>query len=133
MSSETKTATNRIMVVDDEPDILDIIQKALRKWDLCTDGFTSPQTALEHFKEHSSLYVLVISDLKMPKMTGFQFIEEVTKVKPEIKVMVMTAYFRDMLQIPNVLEGIVKVDDVLQKPVGLRKVCQQVKAQLNIG
>jgi DNA-binding NtrC family response regulator len=122
----------RIMVVDDDADILHVIQQALRKWDLFSDGFTNPIAALEHFKQHAGLYALVISDLKMPKMTGFQFIEEVTKVKPDVKIMVMTAYFRDMLQIPNVLEGIVKVDSVLQKPVGIHKICEQVRSQLNI-
>ena len=118
------------MVVDDDPDILYIIQRALRKWDLSSDGFTDPAGALDHFRSNYRLYSLVISDMRMPGMSGFQFIEKVTRIKPAVKIVILTAYFRDMLDIPEVLKGIVKVDTVLEKPIGIKKVCEKVRAQL---
>lgn len=120
------------MVVDDNSDILTIIQKALRKWDLISDGFTNPETALEHFRRYANLYSLVISDARMPQMSGFAFLEKITEIKPEVKVMMLTAYFPDMLEIPKVLQGILKVDAILEKPIGIRTICADVKKQLKI-
>ena len=119
------------MVVDDDSDILDIVQKSLKRWDLLSDGFTDPEAALEKFRQNPDLYELVISDFKMTPMSGFEFIEKVSEIKPNIKVLMMTAYFRDMLDIPVVLQGILKVDAILQKPVGIKRVCESVKKQLH--
>jgi DNA-binding NtrC family response regulator len=121
------------MVVDDDADILDVVQRSLRKWDLVSDGFTSPARALEHFRLNSDLYSLVISDLKMREMSGFDFIEQITQIKPDIKVTMMTAFIRDTVDIPEMLRGILKVDSILEKPVGIRKVCLHVRKQLQIG
>ena len=118
------------MVVDDDPDILDIIQKSLKRWDLHSDGFTDPEIALQQFRRNPHAYSLVISDFRMAPMTGFEFIEKVTEIKPEIKVLMLTAYFRDMLDIPVVLRGVLKVDAILEKPIGIKKVCESVRRQL---
>jgi len=120
------------MVVDDDSDVLEVIQKALRKWDMPSDGFTDPGVALGQFQQNPDRYSLVISDLKMPMMHGFEFLERITGIKPDIRVMVMTAYFKDMVEIPMVLRGILGIDAVLQKPSGLRKVCEDVKRQLEL-
>jgi two-component SAPR family response regulator len=54
--------------------------------------FTKPSLALEHFKINYKDYSLVISDIRMPKMNGFEFARSVSRVKPEIKVLLMTAF-----------------------------------------
>jgi DNA-binding NtrC family response regulator len=118
------------MVVDDDPDVLTVIQKALQKWDLISDGFTDPEKALDHFTRNSQMYSLVISDVKMPEMNGFAFLERVTEINPQVKVMMMTAYFSDMLEIPKVLEGILRIDAILEKPSGIKTICKHVQKQL---
>lgn len=130
--SSFQASNGRIMIVDDDSDVLEVIRKALWKWDLTSDSFTDPQMALEQFRNHPDLYSLVITDLKMPGMSGFEFIEQVTKIQPELKVIVMTAYFKDMLDIPKVLEGVVTLDAILEKPTGIKRVCEDVRRQLEL-
>ena len=52
----------------------------------------NPLLALEHFKEDHEDYSLVISDIRMPGLNGFEFAEYINKVKPEIKVILMSAF-----------------------------------------
>jgi DNA-binding NarL/FixJ family response regulator len=51
-----------------------------------------PRGALEHFKINQKDYSLVITDVRMPEMNGFEFARSVSRIKPEIKVLLMTAF-----------------------------------------
>jgi DNA-binding response OmpR family regulator len=69
-----------VKVVDDDYDIAELVKKALQR-----DGFenvftfTDPVLALEHFKVNREDYSLVISDIRMPGLNGFEFAEISTK------------------------------------------------------
>jgi len=118
--------------VDDEPDVVDILQKSLQKWDFAADGFTNPVTALDYFRQNHQNYSLVIVDLKMKQMTGFQLLEKIRELKPEVKVLLITAFVRELLDIPADLKPILNRDAILEKPFGVQKVCERVRQQLNI-
>ena len=72
-----------ILALDDEFDILAIIsqliKQGLKRYGLKVYGFTDPILALEHFKVNARDYFLVISDLRMPGMNGFEFIKKLKK------------------------------------------------------
>ncbi|MDP9462862.1 MAG: response regulator, partial [Thermoproteota archaeon] len=61
-----------ILVVDDELDIVLIFKQALSRQGYTVFGFTDPLLALEHFKVNSADYGLVITDVRMPRMSGFE-------------------------------------------------------------
>ena len=80
---------NRILVVDDEPDLTQVSTLALEYHGFKVDSFNDPQEALEKFEP--GLYDLVILDIKMPKMDGFELYHEIKKKDSNAKVCFLTA------------------------------------------
>src|SRR5581483_8245706 len=104
--------TEWVMIVDDEFDIVSTFKQGLERMGFHVFGFTEPSSALEHFQLNQGKYGLVISDLRMPGMNGYEFIKQVKEIRPKVKVFLMTAFeindaeFRNAL--PNVkLEGLI--------------------------
>jgi DNA-binding NtrC family response regulator len=79
-------------VLDDDFDINSLIKVALQNHGYNVFGFTDPLLALEHFKINLSTYSLVMPDLRMLLMNGFEFVRKVKKMNPKIKVLLMTAF-----------------------------------------
>jgi DNA-binding response OmpR family regulator len=80
---------NRILVVDDEPDLTQVSALALEYHGYKVDSFNDPQEALSKFKPGS--YDLIILDIKMPKMDGFELYHEIKKKDNNAKVCFLTA------------------------------------------
>lgn len=80
---------NRILVVDDEPDLTQVSALALEYHGFKVDSFNDPQEALSKFKP--GLYDLIILDIKMPKMDGFELYHEIKKKDNNAKVCFLTA------------------------------------------
>ena len=68
---------NRILIVDDEPDLTKICMLALEHYGYDVDATNDPQEALSKYKPGS--YDLIILDIKMPKMDGFELYQEIKK------------------------------------------------------
>lgn len=79
-----------MLVVDDERDMLETIQKMLSVESYQVDVSEDPEKAMQMYEENS--YDLVIVDLKMPKIDGMQFMEKVHDINREQLVLVITAY-----------------------------------------
>jgi DNA-binding response OmpR family regulator len=79
----------RILVVDDEPDLTKLCSLALEYHGFKVDTFNDPQEALSNYKP--DYYDLVILDIKMPKMDGFQLYDEIKKEDPQAKICFLTA------------------------------------------
>ena len=69
----TSQNADTILILDDEFDIMNIFTLALEQQGYHVIGFTEPLLALDHFQKNSDRYGLVISDLRMPVMNGYQF------------------------------------------------------------
>ena len=82
-------ANNRILVEDDEPDLTQVSTLALEYYGFKVDSFNGPQEALTKYE--SGLYDLVILDIKMPKMDGFELHDKIKKKDPKAKVCFLTA------------------------------------------
>lgn len=78
-----------ILVIDDDAIACEFLQEALRLEGYDVMTCTSAQDAL---KQDISSYDLIMSDIRMPKMDGLQFLSEVQKQFPNIPVILMTAY-----------------------------------------
>ena len=72
------------MIVDDESDIILSIKIGLEDNGFEVDAFSEPFLALSNFKANS--YALVILDIKMPDMNGFELYREMRKIDEKIKV-----------------------------------------------
>src|SRR5918911_665927 len=80
---------NRILIVDDEADLTKISVMALEHYGYKVDAFNDPQEALSEYKPGS--YDLIILDIKMPKMDGFELYHEIKKKDNNAKVCFLTA------------------------------------------
>jgi DNA-binding response OmpR family regulator len=88
--SSTNTANNaRIMLVDDEPDINAALSVVLKRARYDIDTFDNPFIALEKLKP--GFYGLIILDVKMPQMDGFELYREIKKVDRKAKICFLTA------------------------------------------
>ena len=79
----------KILAVDDEPDLTKLCSLALEYHGFKVDTFNDPQEALSNYKP--GYYDLVILDIKMPKMDGFELYDEIKKKDQKAKVCFLTA------------------------------------------
>ena len=120
-----------ILVLDDEFDIVNVIKLGLNKTNnLKVYGFTDPLLALEHFKLNAAEYGLVISDIRMPKMNGYEFVREVKKIKPKVKVFLMTAFDINSQEFSKVLPDI-KVNKFIKKPISIGELTTSILNHIN--
>ena len=88
-NSQIRNSAPRIMVVDDEDDVILELRVVLEDNGFKVDSFNDPLLALENFK--ADLYDLLILDIKMPKMNGFELYKQIKKVDNKVKTMFLTA------------------------------------------
>jgi DNA-binding response OmpR family regulator len=94
----TPTTTNnknsnrlkRILIVDDEQDIISVFKMVLEMNDFEVDAYNDPLLALSNFKKNA--YDLVILDIRMPDMDGFELYKKIKMVDDKVKVCFMTAF-----------------------------------------
>ena len=121
-------ASNRYLsIVDDESDITMSFHEALKNLPGITIfAFTEPQLALEHFKTNKNSYALVISDLRMPVINGFQLLKTVKDLNPEVRTVLMTAFeVEDKLFQEYTKKEI--IDGFAQKPISRDNLLQEVR------
>jgi DNA-binding NtrC family response regulator len=116
-----------ILVVDDELDIVTIFRQALSRYGYSVFGFTDPILALEHFKLNAQDYALVISDVRMPQMNGFELAANIKAIKPDAKIVLMSAFEVNDLEFST---SIVMPNDFLRKPVDIRTLVKKVKGAM---
>ena len=107
-----------ILVVDDEPDILKVLLKGLQMNGFKASGYTDASLALSHLREHSKEYCAVLSDIRMPGVTGFQVARETKKINPELKIILMSAFEVQTSDFEKVMPS-TSVDDFIQKPTSI--------------
>ena len=79
-----------ILIIDDEADIAFTFKKGLEDTGLFTvDTFNDPQDVLFNFKP--SMYDLLLIDIRMPEMSGYDLYKEIRKIVAKIKVIFLTA------------------------------------------
>jgi DNA-binding response OmpR family regulator len=79
----------RILLVDDEPDITYWAENVLEDNGFVVDSYTNPTLALSNFKP--GLYDLLILDIKMPEINGFDLYEKMKKIDSNVRVCFLTA------------------------------------------
>jgi CheY-like chemotaxis protein len=128
-----------ILIVDDESDILSVVRRLLEEYGLNTCCFTKPSIALEHYMTSSNNHDLVISDLQMPIINGFEFIRKVKHINPYVKAFLMTSSFESsdsgLLLLPNSNASSsinLLIDEFILKPFSIQKLVELIKKHLGI-
>ena len=119
-----------IAIIDDEKDLLFVYKKALELQRLKVVTFDDSSVALNELKVRYKKYSMVLVDIRMPKVDGYQLINEIKRIDPSIKTILMSAYDVSELEVSDNLNTGVKIDDIMHKPFSLIKLINNVNKLL---
>ena len=105
----------KVMIIDDEPDIVTIMELALKNNGYSVRGFTDSKEAVKEFVNNSEEYALVISDIKMPIMGGFELARKIKETNPRIPLVFMTAFEISKSEFSSLFPSM-PVSDLVTKP-----------------
>ncbi len=117
--------SHRIMIVEDDPSHREILQRHLGQAGYEVEAFEDAEHALSAF--HRFAPGLVLSDLRMPGMSGFDLLRKIRADAPDIAVVLMTAYDEMQTAIDAMKDG---AYDYLVKPLDLDQVDDVVRSAL---
>ena len=128
MVNNTNNA-KKVMVVDDEPDVISVLEIVLKDNGFAVDSFIDPIAALNSYKV--GLYNLLILDIKMPKMDGFELYDEIKKIDDNAKVCFLTA--SEMYYMHSRKEKYCSLDKDLfiQKPIANEDLVEEINEILS--
>ncbi|MGD1835345.1 MAG: response regulator [Nitrososphaeraceae archaeon] len=130
--TEVKNSPPRIMVVDDEKDILSIIKRGLEsKNKFSVDIFLNAESALDSlYNSPNNRYDLILTDIRMPKMNGFELYRKIKEKYPDMKVVFITAFEINKEEFSKVIPS-VDVLDFISKPVSMKSLTQKLTSILD--
>jgi two-component system, OmpR family, response regulator ChvI len=111
------------LIVDDEPDITDSFGLALEDSGFQVDKYNDPAIALASFKPN--IYNLLILDIKMPRMDGFELYDKIKKIDKNIKVFFISAFEIDHAAISKQYPGL-KIENFIPKPILIPELIKKV-------
>ena len=125
MSDNTNKPLARLLIVDDDSDIVQVLKMGLVKNGFSVDAFTNPEDALQSFKSDAESYCLVLSDVRMPMLSGIQLSKKVKEINPDVKVVLMTAFEIRGNEFSKVFPSS-QVDGFVQKPIGIKELTDKI-------
>jgi DNA-binding NtrC family response regulator len=120
-----KPLARLLIVDDDDPDIVQVLKLGLLKNGFLVDGFTNPEEALQSFKSNANNFCGVVSDVRMPELSGIQLARKLKEVNPRVKVVLMTAFEIRDNEFSKVFPS-TQVDGFVQKPIGMRELTNKI-------
>jgi DNA-binding NtrC family response regulator len=117
---------NRVLIVDDEKNIRMTISQALADMDVETDTAVNGEEALLKLKDKD--FNLVLLDLRMPGMDGMDVLERLSKDRPDIKIIIITAHGTIDSAVDSMKLGVV---DFIQKPFSPEEIRNLVTKVIN--
>jgi DNA-binding response OmpR family regulator len=124
---------NSILLIDDEPDITFTIKSILEDNGFKVDSFTDPSSALDNYQ--INFYDLIILDIKMPKMNGFQLYAKIREQDPKAKICFLTAiatFNEEFRKTRLVLAKTINEDYFIQKPIKMEDLIKKLTYIMNI-
>ncbi|HET8857547.1 MAG TPA: response regulator, partial [Nitrososphaeraceae archaeon] len=124
---------NSILLIDDESDITFTIKSILENNGFKVDSFTDPISALDNYQ--INFYDLIILDIKMPKMDGFQLYTKIREKDPKVKICFLTAiatFNEEFRKTRLVLGKTINEDYFIQKPIKIEDLIKKLTSIMNI-
>jgi DNA-binding NtrC family response regulator len=116
-----------IAIVDDEPDLAYLFRDALSQIpDARVFAFSDPLLALEHVRTNSENYQCVVSDYRMPSITGIVLLTKIKEINPGIKRILISAF--DLQD--EVFKNSGCIDEFLPKPITMAAMIEHVKKHI---
>lgn len=123
--------SSKILVVDDEQDIVFTLKTILTEAGFSVDAFTDPSIAFDMFRPNK--YDLIVLDIRMPGLNGFELYMKLLEQDSSIKVLFLTAVneFSMYVKFKSNVSPMSGKRYYLQKPVDLTKLLQRVDDMLS--
>jgi len=120
--------TETVLVVEDEPSILDLIRSVLERYGYTVLAARKPSQALDMASAHKGEIHLLITDVVMPEMNGKELKNHIVRLRPATKSLFMSGYTANVIQYRGVLESDV---NFLQKPFSVAGLAGKVRDVLD--
>jgi two-component system, OmpR family, response regulator ChvI len=125
LTSSPDQYKGRILLVDDDVDITHSFSLALQKDGFIVDTYNDPLIALGVFK--ADLYDLVLLDIKLPKMDGFELYDKIREIDRRVKVCFISGYQMNYLALRE--QGL-QIDCFISKPIKIEDLLKKINAEL---
>jgi two-component system, OmpR family, response regulator ChvI len=117
----------RILIVDDEPDVTFALKKGLEEEGFQIDIFNDPLKAQSYFK--AGEYDMLLLDINMPKLNGFELYRELKKIDNRVKVCFITAFELYYDEFRRVFPKL-NVTCFVRKPITIDELAKILKQEL---
>ena len=127
-----KTEMKRIFLVDDDYDHIITFKMGLELAEFEVDAYNDSTIALSRFKP--GYYDLVLIDIRMPKIDGFELYEEIKKIDNKVKVWFISAYetyYKALRKVLSTSQGEMGPGSVIEKPIEIDKLVKQIRTELD--
>ena len=129
MNNNNNSLHNKLLLVDDEPDITTVFALGLEDHGFKVDAFNDPVLALSNFKPN--FYYLSILDINMPKMNGFELYKELRRLDKKVKVCFLTGsevyYARLRIPPPEIVDY---TKSFISKSLALDDLVKKIKKEI---
>ncbi|MFY3740745.1 MAG: DNA-binding response OmpR family regulator [Candidatus Nitrosomirales archaeon] len=119
----------KILLADDEPDITTSIKKGLEHYGFEVDAFNDPVEALSKFKPN--LYDLLLIDIRMPKMNGFELYREIRKRGDSKSIVCFITAFEVYYDEFKKIFPDLDVKYFIRKPIKVADLASKIKTMLD--
>jgi len=118
----------RVLVVDDEPVIVDVLKQTLANLGYQVTGYTNSVQALEHFMQDLEQYDAAVLDQTMPDLTGAEIAQLILIARPDLPILIATGFSHTLTEANAKAIGIRRY---LEKPVDTRVLAKHLREVLD--
>ena len=129
----TSNEVAKILLVDDEPDITFTLKYILEDYGFKVNCFNDPLLALKSYI--NNFYDLIILDIKMPKIDGFELYTKIREQDPKVKICFLTVvgtFNEEFRKIRLALGKTINEDYFIQKPIETENLVKKLTSIMNI-
>jgi two-component system response regulator ChvI len=121
----------RVLIIDDEPDIILTLRMALEQNGFRTDSFSDSILAYKNFR--AGVYDLVLLDIKMPNVDGFQLYQKIKRTDSRVKICFLTAseFYDEEIRKEQGFDGFNK-ELFLRKPVEIACLIDTIRPLMDL-
>ena len=118
--------TGTVLVVDDEPDVLELTEEMLRRTGFAVLGAQEGREGVEIFRKHAREIEVVLLDLTMPGISGEEVLREIHRIQPDLPFVLMSGYSEEFAV--SRFEG--RIACFLHKPFTQEQLADALRAAL---
>jgi CheY-like chemotaxis protein len=133
-NSDYYNHNNSILLVDDEKDILNLFCDCLQKFGYETIPFNNPVDALNYiYNSKISNCSLIITDYKMPLMSGIDLIKKIREKDTtfKLKIILISAFIKSNIMSNDISDSL-RIDKIIEKPIHLENLIEEVQKLITV-